>query len=79
MTLNGMPRKEDMSKVEREIAKLWDKVNDTKDDIKDVKTDIYNMRNSHEQYESAVNKDIGSLKGSCKYCEDQINMVKKMI
>jgi len=70
VTITGMPRKEDMSKVEREISKLKDGASDSNDDFKNLRAELHELRNLFTEYKMDNNKDVGGLKGGAKYCED---------
>ena len=68
-----------MSTLERDLTKVKDSLSDINDDFKNLHRELHEIRRTHSEYEEETNKDIGSVKGSCKYSEDQINLVKKMI
>lgn len=77
--ISTVPRKDDMDKVLRELAKLKEEVKYASEDIKSVREQVVGVQNAVDDFQQAVNKDIGGLKGNFKWCEDQINMFKKMM
>lgn len=78
-SLNNMPKKEDLDKVLRELSRIKEELKSVKEDFMTVRDQVTSLEGHLADFEGEVNKDIGSLKGSCKWSEDQINMIKKMM
>ena len=68
-----------MEKMKLEGIKLNDYVKDCRDDLNTVREYSKKLDTRVKDFEDAVNSDIGGLKGSNKWAEDQINMIKKMM
>lgn len=77
--ISTTPRKDDMDKVMRELAKLKEEVMYASEDIKLVRESVLGIQNAVDDFQQAVNKDIGGLKANFKWVEEQIAMLKKMM
>lgn len=79
MKITGFPRKEDVDKLAREISRLSMISKENKEDIEIEKERIDNFKIRFDEFEEETNQDMGSVKGSVKWCEGQITMMKKMM
>lgn len=77
--MTGVPRKEDVDKLAREISRLTEIAKDNKEEIMNARDDFSSFQERFSEYEQDTNQDIGSVKGATKWCEDQITMMKKMM
>lgn len=77
--MSGVPRKEDVDKLAREISRLIEMCKDNKEEIMTARDDFASDQERFKEFEQDTNQDIGTVKGSTKWCEDQITMMKKMM
>jgi hypothetical protein len=79
MKIAGVPTKESVDRVTREISRITEILKENKEEIMTARDDQASFLERFNEFEQDYNQEIGQIKGSTKWCEDQISMMKKML